>query len=258
MKIISIVNQKGGVGKTATTLALAYGLARRNKKVLLIDFDPQGLLTCNLNAEVDESNPGSLQLLGLNDSPVLETVEIEKNLELVTAGIGLETANVILSNKDNKEKVLSFVLSYIKNYDYILLDTRPDFSLLTINSLIASDELIIPFKAEYDSLVSLNILFQNIYEIQQKNNKLKVNGLLATMVDWRRKSTQEVINKVEKIAEDNKTKVYNSKIRSSTAVADSGASHKAIYDYNRFAKAARDYKDFVDEFIKAQKKNKEK
>lgn len=254
MKIISIVNQKGGVGKTATTLALAYGLARNNKKILLIDFDPQGLLTSNLNAEVDESNPGSLQLLGLNDSPVLETVEIEKNLELVTAGIGLETANVILSNKDNKEKVLSFVLSYIKNYDYILLDTRPDFSLLTINALIASDELIIPFKAEYDSLVSLNLLFQNIYEIQQKNKKLRVNGLLATMVDWRRKSTQEVINKVEKLAKDNETKVYNSKIRSSTAVADSGASHKSLYDYNRFAKATRDYKDFVDEFIKAQKK----
>ena len=254
MKIISIVNQKGGVGKTATTLPLAYGLARNNKKILLIDFDPQGLLTSNLNAEVDESNPGSLQLLGLNDSPVLETVEIEKNLELVTAGIGLEAANVILSNKDNKEKVLSFVLSYIKNYDYILLDTRPDFSLLTINALIASDELIIPFKAEYDSLVSLNLLFQNIYEIQQKNKKLRVNGLLATMVDWRRKSTQEVINKVEKLAKDNETKVYNSKIRSSTAVADSGASHKSLYDYNRFAKATRDYKDFVDEFIKAQKK----
>ena len=169
MKIISVVNQKGGVGKTATTLALAYGLARKGKKILLIDFDPQGLLTSNLNAEVDETNPGSLKLLGLNTKPMLETVEIEKNLELVTAGIGLETANVLLSKKDNKETILSFVLSYIKNYDYIILDTRPDFSLLTINALIASDELIIPFKAEYDSLVSLNILFQNIAEIRHKN-----------------------------------------------------------------------------------------
>lgn len=255
MKIISVVNQKGGVGKTATTLALAYGLARKGKKILLIDFDPQGLLTSNLNAEVDETNPGSLKLLGLGNKPILETVEIEKNLELVSAGIGLETANVLLSKKDNKETILSFVLSYIKNYDYIILDTRPDFSLLTINALIASDELLIPFKAEYDSLVSLNILFQNIDEIRHKNKNLKIAGLLATMVDWRRKSTQEVLDKVEKLAKDNKTRIYNSKIRSSAAVADSGASHKAIYDYNRFAKATRDYKDFVDEFIKTQKKN---
>lgn len=249
-KVIGIINQKGGVAKTTTANALGHALANRNKKTLLIDFDPQGSLSKN-NMVLTDNEP-SINKFILNKENTRKNIEkINENLYIIGSNFNLDRINIELSGKPLRENYLKKAIEKIKNeYDYIIIDTNPSFSILTLNALFASDEILIPIKPEYDSILGLNYLFDTIKEIEELGVKIKINGILAVMVDKRRNSSKLILEKLFNIAKENKTKLYENTIRLSTVIADYTSKTTNIYDYMNKSNAVIDYNNFVDEFLK--------
>lgn len=248
-KIIGIINQKGGVGKTTTANALGHGLAIKGKKVLLIDFDPQGSLSKN-NRVLKDNEPNINKFILYKENTRENIEKIKENLYIISSNFNLDRINTELSGKPLRENYLKKAIEKIKKeYDYIIIDSNPSFSLLTLNVLFASDEILIPVKPEYDSILGLNYLIDTINEIEEMGIKIKINGILPVMVDSRRNSSKEILETLSKIALDNKTKLYKSTVRLSTVIADYPSKSTNIYDYKSNANAVIDYSNFVNEFI---------
>lgn len=253
MKIIGLVNQKGGVAKTTTASALAYGLARRGKKVLLIDFDPQGNLTTSCGVSVDENNPPVLSFLGITKNNVVP-YKLEDRLDFIGSGIGLETANMVLAGKPCRELYLNRALKAVSGqYDYVIIDSNPSLSIITLNVLSACDDIVVPFKPEFNSEKGVELLIDTVEEIRQINAKLRIRGFLATMADKRRNSTEQSVAHVEEYAKACGSKVYASRIRQSVVAADAPMAGVSVYDYRPGSPLVADYANFVEEFLKEEK-----
>ena len=186
-KIISISNQKGGVGKTTTTINLATSLAAVKKNVLIVDADPQGNASTGLGISYDNRKPSIYEMIhekkllteGIKDTLI-------PGLKIIGANTDLAAAEVELTNFENREFVLKSIFADIKNFDFIFVDCPPALGLLTINSLVASDTTLIPLQSEFFALEGLSALMQTIKLIQQNFNKnLKIEGILLTMLDKR-------------------------------------------------------------------------
>ena len=186
-KIISIANQKGGVGKTTTSINLATSLSAINKKILLVDADPQGNASTGLGISYENRDPGLYNLIvtgKLNESAIKKT--IVPGLDIITANTNLAASEIELVGVENREFVISNILSEIKNYDYILIDCPPALGLLTINSLVASNSVIVPLQSEFFALEGVSSLVNSIYLIKENfNQNLFIEGILLTMVDKR-------------------------------------------------------------------------
>lgn len=253
MKTIAIVNQKGGVAKTTTALALGHGLAMRGKKVLLIDFDPQGSLTTFLGFDTSEVAT-AFEWIGVQKkhAATFEDVVLnaKENLDVIPSDISLEEAPGFLYSKPGGHGYLLNAVSKIKSlYDYVIIDTSPSLNILTINALVAADELIVPFKPEAGSVKGISLLLDTVDDVSALNANIKIAGFLIVMADKRRKrALKSNIDYIKNVAMESSTKVYESMIR-----ATASATRLTKEDiFIPGTAASDDYSAFIDEFLKGE------
>lgn len=254
MKVISLVNQKGGVAKTTTSMALADFLARHGRKTLLIDFDPQGSLTTSFGLADDTDNPQALKLLGLEKNIGVEPVKYNSNLNIVTSDMGLEKANTLLAARlVGRERYLRRAidsLNKVHKYDYVVIDSNPSFSQLTINVLYASNHVLVPFKPEFNSFKGIKQLFENIEEIKTIQPNLSVLGFVVTMAR-QTKSTEEAISEIKGFAEKLGCRLFSPAIRLAVAAADAPSYGKSIYSYAQKSNVTKDYEALCTSILNA-------
>ena len=193
-KIIAVANQKGGVGKTTTSTNFAAALAARGKKTMLIDLDPQGNATSSFGIAQNKRKVGIYQLLfnGVAIENAIQKTGIT-NLDIITSDVNLSAAELELVSVHRREYVLSEIIRNIKNYEYIVIDCPPSLGLLTINALVAANNLLVPMQCEFYSLEGLSNLLRTVDLIQKNLNKtLFISGILLTMYDKRNKLTEQV------------------------------------------------------------------
>lgn len=244
MKVLSFVNQKGGVAKTTSALAIADYFARAGKKVLLIDFDPQGSLTHSCGKADVEDNPLALRFLGFDKKDKCEPVKVADDLWLISAEMGLEKANMMLITKIGKERYLRRAIDALNStekYDYVVIDSNPSLSEITMNVLYASDKVIVPFKPEFSSYAGITQLFDNIEAMRMLKPELSVLGFIVTMCDARRTSTRESIEQITNFAKSVNCKVFLPPIRLGVAAADAPSYGKSVYGYLPNSNVAKDY-----------------
>ena len=240
MKILSITNHKGGVGKTTTVSCLGVALARKGHRVLMIDLDAQANLTASYIEPQDISIYNSLK--GKSPLPVLQ---IERNLDLVPSSEELALIELEIASRMDREYLLSDLIEPLRNnYDYILIDCPPSLGLLTINALVASTGTIITLTAETLPTKGLGMMEEIIQGVQKRANKtLQIEGILLT----RYESTK--LNKLieSQLRERYGDLVYNTRIRKNTDLAEAPLSKTCIYDYNSKANGAKDYTALTEE-----------
>ena len=254
MKIISIINQKGGVGKTTTAVNLAAGLSQLNKKVLVVDLDPQGNATTGLGLSNLEDTENSIYGV-LNSTKEFVNV-IKKtnftNLDLVTStvdlsGIEIETADDQKRAFILKEKLTDFIRNNEDNYDYIFIDCPPSLSLLTVMALVASHSLLVPLQTEFFALEGVTQLIKTIERIKSNlNQSLEIRGILLTMYDKRNKLSSEVESEARKYFED---KVYKTVIPRNVRLSEAPSHGVPVLIYDKTCPGSKSYYSFTDEFL---------
>jgi chromosome partitioning protein len=248
-KIIAIANQKGGVGKTTTSVNLAASLGVLEKKVLLIDADPQANATSGLGIDVETVEIGTYQLLEHTNSAQEAIVKSDTpNLDVIPAHIDLVAIEIELVDKDEREYMLKKALEPIKNdYDFILIDCAPSLGLLTLNALTASDAVIIPIQCEYFALEGLGKLLNTIKSVQKVHNpQLDIEGLLLTMYDSRLRLSNQVVEEVQKHFND---MVFQTIIQRNVRLSEAPSYGESIINYDASSKGASNYLSLAKEII---------
>ncbi len=249
-KIIAIANQKGGVGKTTTTVNLAASLGVLEKKILLIDADPQANASSGLGINVDEVEYGTYQVLEHTISAKEAIVKSSSpNVDIIPAHIDLVAIEIELVDKQEREYMLQKSLVDIKNdYDYILIDCAPSLGLITLNSLVAADSVIIPIQCEYFALEGLGKLLNTIKSVQKIHNAdLDIEGLLLTMFDSRLRLSNQVVDEVRKHFS---TMVFDTIIRRNTRLGEAPSYGESIIAYDATSKGAVNYLNLAQELLK--------
>ena len=248
-KVISIANQKGGVGKTTTTINLSTILAKKGKRVMLIDADPQGNATSGVgvNKEVELSFYDVL----VNDTEIIDTLEKTsiKNLVVCPSNINLAGAEVELVSMMSREQRLKEKLDIIKErFDYIFIDCPPSLGLITLNAFTASDSVLIPVQCEYYALEGLGQLINTINLVKKHLNKnIQIEGALLTMYDIRTNLSNQVVKEVKKYFNN---KVYKAVIPRNVRLSEAPSYGMPITEYDPRSKGAKSYEKFAKEFLK--------
>lgn len=249
-KIIAIANQKGGVGKTTTTVNLAAALGVLEKKVLLVDADPQANATSGLGLESDKVEKSTYQVLEHSISAREAITHTNSpNVDLIPAHIDLVAIEIELVDKKNREYMLKTALLEIKDdYDYILIDCAPSLGLITLNALTAADSLIIPIQCEYYALEGLGKLLTTIKSIQNLHNPdLDIEGMLLTMFDARLRLSNQVVSEVKKHFHN---MVFKTIIQRNTRLGEAPSHGESIIAYDATSKGAVNYINLAHEIIK--------
>ena len=248
-KVIAIANQKGGTGKTTTTVNLATILAKKGKKVLLIDTDPQGNATSGLGITKEVEN--SVYDILVREIEFEETVQDTaiKNLKICPSNISLAGAEVELVSMISREQRLKTKLDLIKDeYDYILIDCPPSLGLVTLNAFTASDSVLIPVQCEYFALEGLGQLLNTVNLVKKHLNKnLEIEGALLTMYDARTNLSNQVVKEVKKYFEN---KVYKTVIPRNVRLSEAPSYGMPISIYDPRSKGAKAYEKFAKELLK--------
>lgn len=249
-KVIAIANQKGGVGKTTTSINLAAGLAYLNKKVLLVDFDPQGNATQGVGHRVGLKDLTVYDAI-LNETSAQDCLKSLKRppLDILPANINLAGADLELAKKEkNREQYLKKALEPIKdNYDFIIIDCPPSLGLLNTNALTAADSVLIPVQCEYYALEGITQLLQTIRLVQKLfNPNLKIEGVLLTMYDARTNLSAEVGQEIRKHF---KEKAYKTYIPRNIKLSEAPSAGKSIFDYEVNSEGAKAYVSLTREVI---------
>lgn len=248
-KIVSIANQKGGVGKTTTTINLSTILAKKGKKVLLIDADPQGNATSGVGAKKDTEYSIYDVLVSEIEMEKAIVKTIVKNLMICTSNINLAGAEVELVSMMSREQRLKEKLDEIKDkFDYIFIDCPPSLGLITLNAFTASDSVLIPVQCEYYALEGLGQLLNTINLVKKHLNKeIKIEGALLTMYDARTNLSNQVVREVKKYFEN---KVYKTVIPRNVRLSEAPSYGMPITEYDSKSKGAKMYEKFAKEFLK--------
>lgn len=252
-KIIAIANQKGGVGKTTTAVNLAAALAILEKKILLIDADPQANATSAVGIDVKKQKLGTYQLLehtATTDEVILPTDT--ENLDLIPSHIDLVGTEIELVDKKNREFMLKKALENAhKKYDYVIIDCAPSLGLITLNALTAAHSLIIPIQCEYFALEGLGKLLNTIKSVQKIHNKnLDIEGLLLTMFDSRLRLSNQVVEEVQKHFGK---MVFKTIIQRNIRLSEAPSFGENIIDYDATSRGAKNYLSLANEIIKKKK-----
>ena len=257
-KIISVINQKGGVGKTTTVINLAAGLSMKGKKILVIDLDPQGNATTGLGLSNSEnSNLTIYSVLNgtKNISDVIQKTKFE-NLELVTSnvdlsGLELETAGDSRRAFILKDEIMAYLNNSRASYDYVLIDCPPSLSLLTVMSLVASNSLVVPLQTEFFALEGLTQLMKTIDRIKKNlNPDLTIKGILLTMYDKRNKLSYQVEKEAREFF---KNKVYQTVIPRNVRLSEAPSHGIPVLIYDKGCPGSKSYFNFTDEFLNQEK-----
>src|SRR5210317_385008 len=254
-KIIAIANQKGGVGKTTTSVNLAASLGVLEKKVLLIDADPQANATSGLGVDVERVEIGSYQLIEHSASAEECIIKTSApNVDIIPAHIDLVAIEIELVDKDEREYMLRKAIQHLKSsYDYILIDCAPSLGLLTLNALTAADAVIIPIQCEYFALEGLGKLLNTIKSVQKLHNRaLDIEGMLLTMYDSRLRLSNQVVEEVKKHFGK---MVFKTIIQRNVRLGEAPSYGESIIKYDASSKGATNYLNMANELLK---KNREK
>jgi chromosome partitioning protein len=254
-KIIAIANQKGGVGKTTTTVNLAASLGVLEKKVLLIDADPQANATSGLGIEVDEVELGTYQLMEHTKTAEETIIQTSSpNVDLIPSHIDLVAIEIELVDKDDREYMMKKALAGLRDkYDFILIDCAPSLGLLTLNALTAADAVIIPIQCEYFALEGLGKLLNTIKSVQRIHNPdLDIEGMVLTMYDSRLRLSNQVVEEVKKHFGD---MVFDTIIQRNVRLGEAPSYGETIIKYDASSKGAANYLNMANELLK---KNREK
>jgi len=252
-KIISIGNQKGGTGKTTTTVNLSTALGELNYKVLIVDTDPQGNTTSGVGINKNEISTSVYDLLmGKSETEEAIIKNICPNLDVVPCNINLTGVEIELVGALSRETRLKVALSKVRDkYDFIFIDLPPSLGLLTLNSLVACDSIIIPIQCEFYALEGVSQLLNTINLIKENlNSKLFIEGILLTMADFRTNLTAEVISEIKKYF---KEKVYDSIIPRNIRISEAPSHGKPITLYDTNSIGAKKYRELANEVVKNNK-----
>ena len=249
-KIITIANQKGGVGKTTTSINLAAALGVLEKKTLIVDADPQANATSGVGFDPKHVKTSIYECL-INDVEPRDIILTTKspNLDILPAHIDLVGAEIELINLPKRETLLKYALEKLKDdYDFIIIDCSPSLGLITINSLTAADSVIIPVQCEYFALEGLGKLLNTIKSVQKIHNKdLDIEGLLLTMFDSRLRLSNQVVDEVQKHFS---TMVFDTIIRRNTRLGEAPSYGESIISYDATSKGAVNYLNLANELLK--------
>ncbi|PCI32973.1 MAG: chromosome partitioning protein ParA [Flavobacteriaceae bacterium] len=252
-KIIAIANQKGGVGKTTTTVNLAAALGVLEKKVLLIDADPQANASSGLGIDVDSIEYGTYEILEHTITAKDAIIATSSpNVDLIPAHIDLVAIEIELVDKENREYMLRESLKDVRDdYDYILIDCAPSLGLITLNALSAADSVIIPIQCEYFALEGLGKLLNTIKSIQKIHNAdLDIEGLLLTMFDSRLRLSNQVVEEVTKHFQN---MVFKTIIQRNVRLSEAPSYGESIISYDATSKGAVNYINLAHEILKKNK-----
>jgi chromosome partitioning protein len=249
-KIIAIANQKGGVGKTTTSVNLAASLGVLEKKVLLIDADPQANASSGLGIDIETIAIGTYQIIEHSHTPNEAVIKCSApNVDIIPAHIDLVAIEIELVDKDNREYMLKEALASIKDeYDFIIIDCAPSLGLLTLNALTAADSVVIPIQCEYFALEGLGKLLNTIKSVQKIHNPdLDIEGLLLTMFDSRLRLSNQVVEEVQKHFND---MVFDTIIQRNVKLSEAPSFGESIINFDATSKGAANYLSLANEIIK--------
>ena len=254
-KIISIVNQKGGVGKTTTAVNLAAAVGISGKKVLLVDADPQGNTTSGYGISKKKVSVSSYNLLigkSTADKAIIKTEY--KNVDVVPSSIDLAAAEVDLIEINRREEQLKLALSPVREaYDYIFIDCPPSLGLITVNALNASDTVLVPIQCEYFALEGLSQLMATVRQVKRLYNPtLEIEGIILTMYDARLNLTHQVVSEIKKYFAN---KLYKPAIPRAVRLSEAPSYGMPIQYYDKRSKGAAAYNDLAKEFLKKNRRN---